>query len=179
MFCSSDSSFSVVVVVDAIVLVQTVSELWTMLAGLGDFGGVVELGTQRLHFIERWDDAVLGARNVCLWKESRKWVARGNMWAFGLIVLQLLTGQEWISGTNAIEIGKSVKAFYMKTVCQKAKIPKSVESLLKSTGTTLIFRANPVWSTDEDFGRGNSLAIHPPRTRNYEEDNRPTPSEAQ
>ncbi|KAK2940558.1 hypothetical protein BLNAU_24538 [Blattamonas nauphoetae] len=54
----------------------------------------------------------------------------GDMWAFGLIVLELLTGQEWISGTNAVEIAESVKAFDVQAVCQKAKIPKSVEPLL-------------------------------------------------
>ncbi|KAK2955423.1 hypothetical protein BLNAU_9651 [Blattamonas nauphoetae] len=62
----------------------------------------------------------------------------GDMWAFGLIVLQLLTGQEWISGTNGMEIGESVRGFDVGSVCKKAKIEKSVEPVL-----CLLLHKNP------------------------------------
>ncbi|KAK2955661.1 putative CAMK family protein kinase [Blattamonas nauphoetae] len=100
-------------------------------AKLGDFGGVVGVGTQKT-----WNSAECGTMQF--WAPEMFAVGgnavhgsqAGDMWAFGLIVLELLTGQSWISGTNAVEIAESVKAFDVQAVCQKVKIPKSVEALL-------------------------------------------------
>ncbi|KAK2945665.1 putative Cyclin-dependent kinase 2 [Blattamonas nauphoetae] len=100
-------------------------------AKLGDFGGVVGVGTQKTSTsaecgtMQFWGPEmfVVGGNAV---HES----LAGDMWAFGLIVLQLLTGQEWISGGNAVEIAESVKRFDFVYVCRQAEMSSSVEALL-------------------------------------------------
>ncbi|KAK2955220.1 hypothetical protein BLNAU_9772 [Blattamonas nauphoetae] len=56
----------------------------------------------------------------------------GDMWAFGLILLQLLTGQEWISGLNAVEIASRMKQFDVRAACRKEMIPNIIQPLLCS-----------------------------------------------
>ncbi|KAK2950602.1 putative serine/threonine protein kinase [Blattamonas nauphoetae] len=86
-------------------------------AKLGDFGGVVGVGT-----VKTWNSAECGTMQF--WGPEMFAVGvgkgvgvgvgvsqAGDMWAFGLIVLELLTGKSWISGTNGMEIGESVRGF--------------------------------------------------------------------
>ncbi|KAK2948580.1 putative Protein kinase domain containing protein [Blattamonas nauphoetae] len=102
-------------------------------AKLGDFGGVVGVGT-----VKTWNSAECGTMQF--WGPEMFVVGgnggsgsqAGDMWAFGLIVFELLTGQEWISGTNAVEIAESVKAFDVQAVCQKAKIPNHAQDVVIS-----------------------------------------------
>ncbi|KAK2943822.1 hypothetical protein BLNAU_21260 [Blattamonas nauphoetae] len=77
-----------------------------------DFGGVVGVGTQKTSnsaecgTMQFWGPEmfVVGGNGV-LGSQA------GDMWAFGLIVLELLTGESWICGTNAVEIASSVGGF--------------------------------------------------------------------
>ncbi|KAK2950571.1 putative Protein kinase domain containing protein [Blattamonas nauphoetae] len=82
---------------------------------LGDFGGVVGVGT-----VKTSNSAECGTMQF--WGPEMFAVGvgvgvgvgvsqAGDMWAFGLIVLELLTGESWISGTNGMEIGESVRGF--------------------------------------------------------------------
>ncbi|KAK2947385.1 putative Polyadenylate-binding protein [Blattamonas nauphoetae] len=85
-------------------------------AKLGDFGGVVGVGTQKTSnpaecgTMEFW-----GPEFFVLGKNGPSPSQAGDMWAFGLLLLQLLTGSRWISGTNAVEISESVKQFDVHT----------------------------------------------------------------
>ncbi|KAK2947923.1 putative Membrane-associated tyrosine- and threonine-specific cdc2-inhibitory kinase [Blattamonas nauphoetae] len=100
-------------------------------AKLGDFGGVVGVGTQKTSnsaecgTMQFWGPEmfVVGGNGV-LGSQA------GDMWAFGLIVLELLTGESWICGTNAVEIASSVGGFDVVCVCRQASMSSSVESLL-------------------------------------------------
>ncbi|KAK2947941.1 putative serine/threonine protein kinase [Blattamonas nauphoetae] len=100
-------------------------------AKLGDFGGVVGVGTQKTSnsaecgTMQFWGPEmfVVGGNGV-LGSQA------GDMWAFGLIVLELLTGESWICGTNAVEIASSVGGFDVVSVCRQASMSSSVESLL-------------------------------------------------
>ncbi|KAK2946910.1 putative serine/threonine protein kinase [Blattamonas nauphoetae] len=100
-------------------------------AKLGDFGGVTGVGTQKTSNSAECGTMQFWAPEMFISEKKAVGGSQaGDMWAFGLIVLHLLTGQEWISGTNAVEIAERVKRFDVQAVCQKAKIPKSVEPLL-------------------------------------------------
>ncbi|KAK2958709.1 putative serine/threonine protein kinase [Blattamonas nauphoetae] len=100
-------------------------------AKLGDFGGVVGVGTVKTSNSAECGTMQFWAPEMFAVGGNGGSVSQaGDMWAFGLIVLELLTGQEWISGLNSVEIAESVKAFDVQAVCQKAKIPKSLEPVL-------------------------------------------------
>ncbi|KAK2947858.1 putative Aurora kinase [Blattamonas nauphoetae] len=100
-------------------------------AKLGDFGGVAGVGTQKT-----WNAAECGTMQFwgpemfVLGGNVGSVSQAGDMWAFGLIVLELLTGKAWISGQNAVEIAESVKRFDVQAVCRQATIPNTVEPLL-------------------------------------------------
>ncbi|KAK2958699.1 putative Protein kinase domain containing protein [Blattamonas nauphoetae] len=99
-------------------------------AKLGDFG-VVGVGTQKTHNSAECETMQFWAPEMFTVEGNETNGSQaGDMWAFGLIVLELLTGQEWISGTNAVEIAESVKAFDVQTLCQNAQVPPSVEPVL-------------------------------------------------
>ncbi|KAK2939845.1 hypothetical protein BLNAU_25244 [Blattamonas nauphoetae] len=117
-----------------------------VLAGLGflhsrnevDFEEWLESGLKRRGMRRSVDDAVLGPEMFVLGGNVGSVSQAGDMWAFGLIVLELLTGKAWISGQNAVEIAESVKGFDVQAVCRPATIANTAEPLL---------------STPFDFGR--------------------------
>ncbi|KAK2947312.1 putative Protein kinase domain containing protein [Blattamonas nauphoetae] len=86
-------------------------------AKLGDFGGVVGVGTVKTsNSAECGTMQFWGPEMFAVGVEKGVGVGvgvsqAGDMWAFGLIVLELLTGESWISGTNGMEIGESVRGF--------------------------------------------------------------------
>ncbi|KAK2947855.1 putative Polyadenylate-binding protein and nuclear [Blattamonas nauphoetae] len=100
-------------------------------AKLGDFGGVAGVGTQKT-----WNAAECGTMQFwgpemfVLGGNVGSVSQAGDMWAFGLIVLELLTGKAWISGQNAVEIAESVKGFDVQAVCRPATIANTAEPLL-------------------------------------------------
>ncbi|KAK2942426.1 putative Protein kinase domain containing protein [Blattamonas nauphoetae] len=100
-------------------------------AKLGDFGGVAGVGTQKTsNAAECGTMQFWGPEMFVLGGNGGSVSQAGDMWAFGLIVLELLTGQAWISGQNAVEIAESVKGFDVQAVCRQATIPNTVEPLL-------------------------------------------------
>ncbi|KAK2939847.1 putative Protein kinase domain containing protein [Blattamonas nauphoetae] len=99
-------------------------------AKLGDFEEWLESDSKDVECGGVWDDAVLGPEMFVLGGNVGSVSQAGDMWAFGLIVLELLTGKAWISGQNAVEIAESVKRFDVQAVCRQATIPNTVEPLL-------------------------------------------------
>ncbi|KAK2948807.1 putative Membrane-associated tyrosine- and threonine-specific cdc2-inhibitory kinase [Blattamonas nauphoetae] len=86
-------------------------------AKLGDFGGVTGAGTQKTGSsseqgtIQYWPpEMFLSSGGVQTMK--------GDVWAFGLMLLQLMTGKSWIEGTNALEIAKSIENFSIDEATQ-------------------------------------------------------------
>ncbi|KAK2959057.1 putative Protein kinase domain containing protein [Blattamonas nauphoetae] len=100
-------------------------------AKLGDFGGVVGVGTVKTSnsaecgTMQFWAPEMYATGGNAVHGSQA-----GDMWAFGLIMLELLTGEEWISGRNSVEIADRVKRFDVKAVCKKAKVPNTIEPLL-------------------------------------------------
>ncbi|KAK2943829.1 putative protein kinase [Blattamonas nauphoetae] len=100
-------------------------------AKLGDFGGVVGVGTQKTsNSAECGTMQFWGPEMFVVGGNGVSGSQAGDMWAFGLIVLELLTGESWICGTNAVEIASSVGGFDVVSVCRQASMSSSVESLL-------------------------------------------------
>ncbi|KAK2960122.1 putative Protein kinase domain containing protein [Blattamonas nauphoetae] len=100
-------------------------------AKLGDFGGVVGVGTQKTsNSAECGTMLFWGPEMFVVGGNGVLGSQAGDMWAFGLIVLELLTGESWICGTNAVEIASSVGGFDVVCVCRQASMSSSVQSLL-------------------------------------------------
>ncbi|KAK2950101.1 putative Protein kinase domain containing protein [Blattamonas nauphoetae] len=100
-------------------------------AKLGDFGGVVGVGTQKTSNSAECGTMQFWAPEMFDFVGNDIHASQaGDMWAFGLIVLELLTGQEWIAGKNSVEIAESVKRFDIVSVCRQAEMSSSVEALL-------------------------------------------------
>ncbi|KAK2959042.1 putative Protein kinase domain containing protein [Blattamonas nauphoetae] len=94
-------------------------------AKLGDFGGVVGVGTVKTSNAAECGTMQFWAPEMFVVGGTAGSVSQaGDMWAFGLILLELLTGEEWISGRNSVEIADRVKRFDVKAVCKKAKNPQ-------------------------------------------------------
>ncbi|KAK2949770.1 putative CAMK family protein kinase [Blattamonas nauphoetae] len=110
-------------------------------AKLGDFGGVV--GTQTLKTnnsaecgtMQFWAPELF-SRTVG--RESEIGSSAGDMWAFGQLLLEMLTSRWWIVGENAVEIQQSVLGFEIGSICVSVGIVGEVQILL-----SLLLSKNP------------------------------------
>ncbi|KAK2959780.1 hypothetical protein BLNAU_5269 [Blattamonas nauphoetae] len=64
--------------------------------------------------------------------------AAGDMWAFGLLLLEMLTSRSWIVGGSSVEIEKSVLGFDIGRICEKEGIVGDLQILL-----SLLLSKNP------------------------------------
>ncbi|KAK2949760.1 putative Cyclin-dependent kinase 2 [Blattamonas nauphoetae] len=110
-------------------------------AKLGDFGGVV--GTQTL---KTNNSAECGTMQFWAPELFSRTVGRdreigssaGDMWAFGQLLLEMLTSRWWIVGENAVEIQQSVLGFEIGSICASVGIVGEVQILL-----SLLLSKNP------------------------------------
>ncbi|KAK2942284.1 putative Mitogen-activated protein kinase kinase kinase 1 [Blattamonas nauphoetae] len=110
-------------------------------AKLGDFGGVV--GTQTL---KTNNSAECGTMQFWAPELFSRTVGRdreigssaGDMWAFGQLLLEMLTSRWWIVGENAVEIQQSVLGFEIGSICVSVGIVGEVQTLL-----SLLLSKNP------------------------------------
>ncbi|KAK2956506.1 putative Mitogen-activated protein kinase kinase kinase 1 [Blattamonas nauphoetae] len=110
-------------------------------AKLGDFGGVV--GTQTL---KTNNSAECGTMQFWAPELFSRTVGRdreigssaGDMWAFGQLLLEMLTSRWWIVGENAVEIQQSVLGFEIGSICASVGIVGEVQILL-----SLLLNKNP------------------------------------
>ncbi|KAK2947268.1 putative Cyclin-dependent kinase 9 [Blattamonas nauphoetae] len=54
----------------------------------------------------------------------------GDMWAFGMILLEIVTKQPWITGTDGREVSESVLRFDVHSVLKSANITGALESII-------------------------------------------------
>ncbi|KAK2957324.1 putative Mitogen-activated protein kinase kinase kinase 5 [Blattamonas nauphoetae] len=111
------------------------------IAKLGDFGGVVGTGT-----IKTSNSAECGTMQF--WApeffklagktESQIGSFAGDMWAFGQLLLEMLTSRSWIVGGSSVEIEKSVLGFDIDEICSTEGIVGEVQILL-----SLLLSKNP------------------------------------
>ncbi|KAK2944797.1 putative Mitogen-activated protein kinase kinase kinase 5 [Blattamonas nauphoetae] len=110
-------------------------------AKLGDFGGVAGTGT-----LKTYDPAECGTMQF--WApeffkltgktDSQIGSAAGDMWAFGQLLLEMLTSRSWIVGGSSVEIEKSVLGFDINQICQKEEFLGETQILL-----SLLLSKNP------------------------------------
>ncbi|KAK2952257.1 putative Protein kinase domain containing protein [Blattamonas nauphoetae] len=110
-------------------------------AKLGDFGGVVGTGTMKTS-----NSAECGTMQFWapeFFKLAGKTGSQigsfaGDMWAFGQLLLEMLTSRSWIVGESSVEIEKSVLGFEIGQICSKEGIVGEVQILL-----SLLLSKNP------------------------------------
>ncbi|KAK2957315.1 putative serine/threonine protein kinase [Blattamonas nauphoetae] len=103
------------------------------IAKLGDFGGVVGTGTMKTS-----NSAECGTMQFWapeFFKLAGKTASQigsfaGDMWAFGQLLLEMLTSRSWIVGGSSVEIEKSVLGFDIGEICSKEGIVGEVQILL-------------------------------------------------
>ncbi|KAK2959795.1 putative serine/threonine protein kinase [Blattamonas nauphoetae] len=111
------------------------------IAKLGDFGGVVGTGTMKTS-----NTAECGTMQFWAPEFFKTPVrtgteigsAAGDMWAFGLLLLEMLTSRSWIVGGSSVEIEKSVLGFDIGRICEKEGIVGDLQILL-----SLLLSKNP------------------------------------
>ncbi|KAK2950079.1 putative Protein kinase domain containing protein [Blattamonas nauphoetae] len=77
------------------------------IAKLGDFGGVVGAGTMKTYNPAESGTMQFWAPEFFQKTDSQSGSAAGDMWAFGLLLLEMLTSRSWIVGENSVEIQQS------------------------------------------------------------------------
>ncbi|KAK2944554.1 putative CBL-interacting serine/threonine-protein kinase 9 [Blattamonas nauphoetae] len=111
------------------------------IAKLGDFGGVAGTGTMKTS-----NSAECGTMQFWapeFFKQTGKTgsqigSAAGDMWAFGQLLLEMLTSRWWIVGENAVEIQQSVLGFDVGEICVSAGIVGDLQIL-----PSLLLSQNP------------------------------------
>ncbi|KAK2955427.1 putative serine/threonine protein kinase [Blattamonas nauphoetae] len=111
------------------------------IAKLGDFGGVVGTGTMKTS-----NSAECGTMQYwapVFFKQTGNTGSQigslaGDMWAFGLLLLEMLTSRSWIVGGSSVEIQQSVLGFDIAPICESEGIVGDVQLLL-----SLLLSTNP------------------------------------
>ncbi|KAK2951399.1 putative Membrane-associated tyrosine- and threonine-specific cdc2-inhibitory kinase [Blattamonas nauphoetae] len=102
-------------------------------AKLGDFGGVVGAGTMKTSnpaesgTMQFWAPELFKKADGA---ESSVGSRAGDMWAFGQLLLEMLTGRSWIVGESAVDIQQSVLEFDIGKICEREGIVGEVQVLL-------------------------------------------------
>ncbi|KAK2951395.1 putative Mitogen-activated protein kinase kinase kinase 5 [Blattamonas nauphoetae] len=110
-------------------------------AKLGDFGGVVGVGTMitsnpaECGTMQYWAPEFF---KLTMQSDSQIGSSAGDMWAFGLLLLEMLTGRSWIVGRCSVEIERSVLGFDIDRMCESEGIVGEVQVLL-----SLLLSDNP------------------------------------
>ncbi|KAK2960233.1 putative Protein kinase domain containing protein [Blattamonas nauphoetae] len=110
-------------------------------AKLGDFGGVVGAGTLTTHNLAECGTMQFWAPEF--FKKTGQTDTQigspaGDIWAFGQLLLELLTSRSWIVGESSVEIEKSVLRFDIARVCESEGIVGDLQILL-----SLLLSKNP------------------------------------
>ncbi|KAK2946040.1 putative Protein kinase domain containing protein [Blattamonas nauphoetae] len=114
------------------------------IAKLGDFGGVVGTGTMKTSnsaecgTMQFWAPEFFKLAGKTGKTGSSIGSFAGDMWAFGQLLLEMLTSRSWIVGENVIEIQQSVLGFEIGQVCGSVGIVGDLQILL-----SLLLSKNP------------------------------------
>ncbi|KAK2951123.1 putative Membrane-associated tyrosine- and threonine-specific cdc2-inhibitory kinase [Blattamonas nauphoetae] len=106
------------------------------IAKLGDFGGVVGTGTMKTSnsaecgTMQFWAPEFFKLAGKTGKTGSSIGSFAGDMWAFGQLLLEMLTSRSWIVGESSVEIEKSVLGFDIGEICSKEGIVGEVQILL-------------------------------------------------
>ncbi|KAK2943231.1 putative Cyclin-dependent kinase 2 [Blattamonas nauphoetae] len=106
-------------------------------AKLGDFGGVVGTGTVKTNNLSECGTMKFWAPEQFSFAAPKPSQA-ADMWAFGMVLLQLLTNREWVGGDNSLEILTSVMNFKIEAVVEKSGLSRPISTLLN-----LLLAKNP------------------------------------
>ncbi|KAK2949947.1 putative Protein kinase domain containing protein [Blattamonas nauphoetae] len=114
------------------------------IAKLGDFGGVVGTGTMKTSnsaecgTMQFWAPEFFKLAGKTGKTGSSIGSFAGDMWAFGQLLLEMLTSRSWIVGGSSVEIEKSVLGFEIGSICSSEGIVGEVQILL-----SLLLSKNP------------------------------------
>ncbi|KAK2949963.1 putative Protein kinase domain containing protein [Blattamonas nauphoetae] len=114
------------------------------IAKLGDFGGVVGTGTMKTSnsaecgTMQFWAPEFFKLAGKTGKTGSSIGSFAGDMWAFGQLLLEMLTSRSWIVGGSSVEIEKSVLGFDIGSICSSEGIVGEVQILL-----SLLLNKNP------------------------------------
>ncbi|KAK2960899.1 putative E3 ubiquitin-protein ligase SMURF1 [Blattamonas nauphoetae] len=125
-------------------------------AKLGDFGGVVGTGTMKTSYSAECGTMQYWAPEFfeqAIQPNAQIGSPAGDMWAFGQLLLEMLTSRSWIVGGSSVEIEKSVLGFDIAHVCASEGIVGEVQILL-----SLLLSKNPSQRiSSADLVRSNRL----------------------
>ncbi|KAK2951396.1 putative Cytokinesis protein sepH [Blattamonas nauphoetae] len=97
-----------------------------------DFGGVVGVGTMKTSnpaecgTMQYWAPEFF---KLTMQSDIQIGSSAGDMWAFGLLLLELLTSRSWIVGESSVEIERSVLGFDIDRICEREGIVGEEQTL--------------------------------------------------